>query len=214
MHWIPHDSEVDADTNTKVQVSCSEENDDPSTQLNMQKRIQTVLRMLYVPELLRTRALQNDLRFLTALHPPSTSPPVLINSNNDRDRDTGRRIGQEIRHRIQDKPHILVAHVWIMYSALLYGGRDIRTLLLKAGSDFWGLSVAEITFQQRIPCPLSFWHIDNDGEVKAKFRARMTDAERLLSAQEQGDILDEAMRIFGTLEELTRSLDEDAKLTS
>lgn len=204
MDWISHDT--DADTATDVQVSSPEENDEPSPQLNAQERIQTVLRMLYIPELLRTRALQNDLRFLTALHPPS--PQALLQSPNGR--DTGRRTREEIHHRIQDKPHILVAYVWIMYSALLYGGRDIRTLLLKAGSDFWGLSMAEMT-SQRIPCPLSFWHIDNDGEVKAKFRARMTDAERLLSAREQEDVLDEAMRIFGTLEELTRSLDEDAE---
>jgi hypothetical protein len=205
--WISHDTDTNADT--EIKIPGAEENDDPSPQ---SKSIKTVLRMLYIPELLRTRALQNDLRFLTALHPPSTNPSVLIHSNNDQDRDTGHQVGQDIRHRIQDKPHILVAYVWIMYSALLYGGRDIRTLLLKAGSDFWGLSVAEITSSQRIPCPLSFWYIDNDGEVKAKFRARMTDVERLLSAREQDDILDEAMRIFGTLEELTRGLDEDTKV--
>ncbi|OKP12456.1 hypothetical protein PENSUB_1822 [Penicillium subrubescens] len=209
--WISHDTDADANTNADVHVSNPEEHDDPSPQSNTKKRIQTVLRMLYIPELLRTKALQNDIRFLTSLHPPSTSSPVLLHSDNDQDKDTGRRVGQEIRHRIQDKPHILVAYVWIMYSALLYGGRDIRTLLLKAGSDFWGLSVVEIT-SQRIPCPLSFWHIDNDGEVKAKYRARMTDVESLLSAREQNDILEEAMRIFGTLEELTRSLDEDTNV--
>lgn len=71
--------------------------------------------------------------------------------------------------------------------------------------------MAEISSHRRLPYPLSFWHIDNDGEVKARFRARMTDVERSLNAREQQDILDEAMRIFGTLEKLTRSLDEDAK---
>ena len=40
----------------------------------------------------------------------------------------------------------------------------------------------------------------------------MTDVESLLSAREQNDILEEAMRIFGTLEELTRSLDEDTNV--
>jgi hypothetical protein len=202
--WISHDTDANPD------ALSPEENDNPSPQSNAQKRIQTVLRMMYIPELLRTRTLQNDIRFLTALHPPS--PQAVVHSTNDRDRDTGRQIRQKIRQRIQDRPHILVAYMWIMYSALLYGGRDIRALLIKAGSDFWGLSVAEMAFHQRIPCPLSFWHVDDDGDVKAKFRARMTDVEALFSAPEQQDILDEAMGIFGTLEELTRSLDEDAKL--
>ncbi|KAF3393840.1 hypothetical protein F1880_004962 [Penicillium rolfsii] len=203
--WMSLDTEADVEN----QISSPEENHDPFPCINAEKRIQTVLRMLYIPELLRTRALQNDIRFLTALHPPSD--PVLIHSNNDHDRDSGRRVGQELRYRVRDRPHILVAYVWIIYSALLYGGRDIRSLLLKAGPDFWGLSVAEMTSHQRLPCPLSFWHIDDDAEVKAKFRVRMTDAERLLSAREQDDVLDEAIRIFQTLEELTRSLDEDAE---
>lgn len=93
-----------------------------------------------------------------------------------------------------------------MYS-VLYGGRDIRTLLLKAGPEFWGLSVPEINSQRRVPCPLSFWHVDDDGDVKGKFRAGMTDVERLLSAAEQQDIWDEAGRIFGILEVFTKSED-------
>jgi hypothetical protein len=127
-------------------------------------------------------------------------------------RDYGRHIAQDIIQRIQEKPHILLAYVWILYSALLYGGRDIRTMLLKAGPEFWGLSGAEMTSQRRIPCPLLFWHIDDEGEVKVKLRARMVDAERCLSVREQQDILDEAGRIFGTLEMLTGRLDEDVRL--
>lgn len=164
--------------------------------------------MLYLPELLRTRALEDDLRFLRALSPGD--PSSVIESVDGG--DYGRRVGLEIHQRIQDSPHILVAYVWIMYSALLYGGRDIRALLLKAGPDFWGLSAAEISFHRRIPCPLTFWHIDDEGDVKGRFRARMTDVELCLSAREQQDILDEAGRVFGTLEMLTRNLDEDAKL--
>lgn len=70
-------------------------------------------------------------------------------------------------------------------------------MLLKAGPEFWGLSGAEIFSRRRIPCPLSFWHIDEEGEVKAKLRPRMVDAERCLSVREQQDILDEAGRTFG-----------------
>jgi hypothetical protein len=86
--------------------------------------------------------------------------------------------------------------------------------LLKAGPEFWGLSLAEISSQRRIPCPLSFWHVEDDGDVKAKFRAGMSDVDRLLSPLEQQDILDEGGKIFEILEVLTRGLDEDVKVSN
>jgi hypothetical protein len=197
---------ISQDTTTTIKEN------NPSAPLNT-TRIQNMLRMLYTPELPRTKALEDDLRFLSALCPPDT-PETNVLLQSLKDRDTGQRIGQEIRQRVQDKPHILVAYVWILYSALLYGGRDICALLLKAGSEFWGLSDAEIGSCRRASCPgLSFWHVDDGGgEVKARLRARLADVERVLSAQEQQDILDEAGRVFGLLEMLTRSLDEDVEL--
>lgn len=203
--WI----DQDADAAEEAEISSLEE-DSPSTlaPTNEQARIKTILRMLYIPELLRTRALKDDLRFLRASSPP-TNPAM---NEPLQTRDYGRHIAQDIIRRIQAKPHILLAYVWILYSALLYGGRDIRTVLLRAGPEFWGLSGAELTSPRRIPCPLSFWHVDEEGEVKVKLRARMVDAERCLSVREQQDILDEAGRIFGKLEFLTGRLDEDARL--
>jgi hypothetical protein len=107
--WISRDADAE--------VSSIEENDDPYTRLNAKTRIRTVLRMLCLPELLRTRALQSDLRLLIALDP--LGPQAGIASVDDL--NTGRRVGQDIRQRIWDKPHILVAYVWIMYSAFLRG---------------------------------------------------------------------------------------------
>ncbi|KAJ5363823.1 uncharacterized protein N7496_009536 [Penicillium cataractarum] len=207
LDWISQDTHI-ANVNLHTEVSSPENDLSPPEDTN--PRIQTVLRTLYIPELLRTKTLQDDLRLLNASCPPATQ--ILIQPPKHQETNTGQRIKHELRNRIQDKPHILVAYVWIMYSALLYGGRDIRAILLKAGPEFWGLSVAEINPQRRIPCPLSFWHINDEAEVKGKFRAGMTDVERLLSATEQQDILDEAGRIFGILEILTRSLDDDVKV--
>ncbi|CEJ54027.1 hypothetical protein PMG11_00352 [Penicillium brasilianum] len=206
VEWMSQDTHTAVNLNAEV----SSPEDDSSSTVDTNDRIKSVLRMLYMPDLLRTRALQDDLRFLNAICPPNTQIP--IQSIEHQDTNAGQRIKHEMHHRIQDKPHILVAYMWIMYSALLYGGRDIRALLLKAGPEFWGLSLAEIRSQRRIPCPLSFWHVEDDGDVKAKFRAGMSDVDRLLSVLEQQDILEEAGKIFEILEVLTRSLDEDVKV--
>ncbi|KAJ5483914.1 hypothetical protein N7539_005710 [Penicillium diatomitis] len=196
-------------------------------------RIQNVLRALYMPELMRTKALKDDLRFLNALNATTTQPSrpgvptttTTTTSNPDPPHDTHTRthhLTHSIHQRIQAHPHLLIAYIWILYSALLYGGRDIRTLLLKAGPDFWALSAVELPLPSlrippanKLPCPLSFWQIGGPeadaAEIKGRFRARMVDAERALTAPEQEAILQEAVGIFGVMEDMTRFLDEDVR---
>ncbi|KAJ5261416.1 hypothetical protein N7478_012011 [Penicillium angulare] len=167
-------------------------------------RLTSLLRLLYVPELLRTRALQADLSFLGAMDPINAR---LIHSQNP-----GAEIRGYLNLEVRDKPHLLVAWIWILYSAILYGGYEIQAKLLKAGASFWDLSEKELKLN-RTPCPLSFWHIDDAVTVKKKFRNLMVHANRLLTRSEQQDIIDESLRIFQELEGLTLSLDEEAKTT-
>ncbi|KAJ5633066.1 hypothetical protein N7490_009405 [Penicillium lividum] len=165
------------------------------------ERMKSLLRVLYVPELIRTRALQADLQFLQSVDPASVE---LMSGPNP---------GSEIRRYIHDhvgrNPHLLVAWIWILYSAILYGGRELQSQLVKAGPEFWDLSAAELQ-ASRTPSPLSFWHIDDDDAVKAKFRKRIVQVDQVLTPQEQQDILDESLRIFQKLELLTLSLDKEA----
>jgi hypothetical protein len=116
-----------------------------------------------------------------------------------------------IVQRITTKPHLVVAYAWIMYSAILYGGREISAQLLLAGPEFWGLSASELHSGKR-PCPLSFWHVDDEAAVKIKLRTCISDVDHFLTAQEQQDILDEAIEIFNMFEMTTRSLDQKAAL--
>jgi hypothetical protein len=106
------------------------------------------------------------------------------------------------------KPHILVAYIWVLYSAILFGGREICTQLLKAGPEFWGLSVADFA-SERTPSPLSFWNIDDNMAVRAKLRDRILKADHLLTSQERQDVLLESKEIFRKFESITTSLDED-----
>ncbi|KAJ5537881.1 hypothetical protein N7494_007360 [Penicillium frequentans] len=177
----------------------------PDSSLDSSQRMKSLLRILYVPELLRTRSLQADLSFLQSVDPSSTE---LI-----REQNPGLEIRRYIHDHVGQSPHLLVAWIWILYSAVLYGGRELRSQLLKAGPEFWDLSATEL-MAHRTPCPLSFWHIDGDGAVKAKFRTLMVDVDRLLTPQEQQDILNESLQIFQKLELLTLSLDEEAKQAS
>lgn len=155
-----------------------------------------------MPELPRTRFLQADLSLLRSMDPHDQRLP----------RSGGYEIEMknDIYQRIMKKPHLLVAYTWIMYSAILFGGREICAQLRKAGPEFWGLSVADLT-SGRTPPPLSFWKIDDYMTVRTKFRERVLKADALLTSQERREILDESGEIFHKFKLMTTSLDEDTK---
>ncbi|KAJ5669456.1 hypothetical protein N7462_010526 [Penicillium macrosclerotiorum] len=165
------------------------------------KRIQALLRLLYIPGLLRTKALEADLCRLQSLSGVQTAPVEEPN--------LGSEMRKDVYQRSLMSPHILVAHIWIMYSAILYGGSEICAQLRKAGPAFWGLSAAELSSRQA-PCPLSFWHFDDPATTKVQLRARVAEIECFLTPQEQQDVLSEAKEIFRQLETLTLHLDKNA----
>lgn len=164
------------------------------------ERVRHLLRLLYIPELPRTRPLEADLCLLRSMGPDDQ----LLNQS----QHFGGEIRNDLYQRIMEKPHRLVAYIWVMYSAILFGGREIRAQLLKAGPEFWGLSVTDFA-SERTPSPLSFWNIDDNMAVRAKLRDRILGAEHLLTSQEREDVLKESKEIFRMFEVLTISLDED-----
>ncbi|KAJ5724822.1 hypothetical protein N7493_006550 [Penicillium malachiteum] len=175
----------------------------PSCLQDRTERVRALLRQLYMPELLRSRSLWADLAFLESIDPANTG---FLHGHN-----AGMDVRKYLHQLVAKTPHLLVAWIWILYSAILYGGREIRAHLLKAGPQFWDLSAAEIK-AKRTPCPLSFWHIEDDAVVKTKFRSLITSVDCLLTREEHQEILDESLQIFQKLEQLTLSLDEEAKV--
>lgn len=165
------------------------------------ERILNVIRKIYMPKLQRSNRIKADLAALPNL--PNTN----IQTTN-----TGQEFRRYILSCVADKPHLLVAYVWIMYSALFNGGRWVRDLLCDAGPEFWGLEEGQLHVWQegRYPPPLSFWQIEGeregeDGGVRDEFRARVVEADGLLTEQERQEILDETLEIFKRCEEITRS---------
>ncbi|PWY69027.1 heme oxygenase-like protein [Aspergillus sclerotioniger CBS 115572] len=175
------------------------------TSMPPDERIRTILRNIYIPELHRSNRVKADLNFLPNL--PNTN---ISNTN------TGQEFRAYINSRISDKPHLLVAYVWIMYSALFNGGRWIRGLLCDAGPKFWGLEEGQLHVwkEGRYPPPLSFWQVEgerggDDGGVRDEFRMRVVEADEFLTEGERQEILDETLEIFKWCERITRELDRD-----
>ncbi|KAE8151587.1 hypothetical protein BDV25DRAFT_128662 [Aspergillus avenaceus] len=164
-----------------------------------EQRVRTLLRQIYMPELLRTRRIEADLRQLTAL----SDTPLMSDAN------TGTEFRQYINERGTQKPHLLLAYVWVLYSAMFNGGRWIRGLLFRAGPEFWGLSSKELSADY-FPAPLSFWQVDDYEKVKGEFRSRVVNADSLLTATERQEVLDETLEIFRRCEQITLELDRDA----
>ncbi|KAJ5219740.1 hypothetical protein N7468_008944 [Penicillium chermesinum] len=165
------------------------------------ERVRALLRLLYMPEIPRTKPLEADIAFLSAMN--------TVRLEQFHAQNPGSRIREQIRQRVRGHPHRLVAYIWIMYSALLYGGDRILGLL-KAYPAFWDLSRAELE-SDRTPTPLSFWHIDDSVTVKEKFRDAMANLDQFLTPKEQEDILDESLLIFLQFNTLTSRLDDEAQ---
>ncbi|KAH8434200.1 biliverdin-producing heme oxygenase [Aspergillus melleus] len=150
----------------------------------------------------RTKRLQEDLACLRLLDPAIAHLT---------DRELGNtRIREDIRSRIQEKPHRLLAYAWVLYQALFNGGRFIRRQLVKAGPEFWGLPGEDDEYLASFPPPLSFWHVPDDPSYPQEFRCRVKEAEGLLTTAETDDVIEESVGIICRCKALTEELDKRA----
>ncbi|OGM39398.1 hypothetical protein ABOM_012134 [Aspergillus bombycis] len=159
-------------------------------------RIATLCTLLRVEGLPRTARLKADIKRLRS--DPVTARLVA-------DRPHGKTY-EDIRRRIMNAPHKLLAYAWVLYSALFNGGHFIRRQLLKAGPGFWGLSDDEdIT---SFPEPLSFWSVSDDSTFRDQFKSRANEAGSLLTAEERQDVVEESVSILCRCKEMTDDLVE------
>lgn len=105
---------------------------------------------------------------------------------------------------ILQKPHLLLAYAWTLYLAIFNGGRYIRAELERAGPAFWGGS------ENKEEWPLEFWNFagEVDGvDIEAEFKERFDRVAECLTRKEKDEVVEEAKRIFGRVEELVAELD-------
>lgn len=172
---------------------------------------------LYIPPLLRTERLRQDLSLLLQ------QPPELIEVKLRH--PDGKQVRDFVRH-IKDvacyKPHALIAYTWVMYMALFNGGRWIREQLSAARDFSWTLDkdAVELTSafavdSKQKEAGLSFWHFEGaeDGDdIKTEFKARLVDVGAMLNAEHKADIVAEASQIFERCVGLILELDTMAAL--
>lgn len=110
------------------------------------------------------------------------------------------------------KPHVLVAYTWVMYMAIFSGGRWIRQQLASAGPEFWAAPVPMDEKTTSLPgfSFLSFPSSDQDGEdIKAEYKTRLAEAERLLTPAERQDVVEAARLLFEQCIEIVHFLDRE-----
>ncbi|KAK7730015.1 hypothetical protein SLS57_001674 [Botryosphaeria dothidea] len=173
---------------------------------------------LLPPGLPRSKRLRRDLAALLGLRPMELDVHLATGY-------PGPRVAAytaHIRRAVQARPHVLVAYAWVMYMAIFAGGRWIRAQLASAGPEFWEHGggegrkggVKEVSFEELGRRGLGFFSFDGerDGEdVKAAFKARLEEAEGVLSEAQRREVVEEAQTIFewsiGLVEELDGLLD-------
>lgn len=187
----------------------------------MDERIHMILKRLYIPELLRSERLCQDLMWLLHL-PPDQPQKGITNRGWPRVSD----FTAYIEASANAKPHVLVAYAWVMYMALFNGGRWMRSELSAAGDAFWSPPSHTLVDQRGksgVDAGLRFFHFDGsyDGEeIKHDFKSRLTEIEVLCTPEERQDIVREAEAIFMHCTLLVEELDDivaaqkSTKLTS
>ncbi|KEY73316.1 hypothetical protein S7711_01433 [Stachybotrys chartarum IBT 7711] len=209
----------------------------PSRPPQASERIHTLLQHLYLPDIMRSCSLKDDIRQLTGWSREVVDEQLRTVA------ETG-RLGEFVSHidrAVRHKPHILVAYSYIMFMALFAGGRLIRAFLESVGDEFWNTlpSPVKPTLQQcrkdtaggeriageyDVTCELGdgvdaqsnhatyfrFFHFSTamDGEdLKFEFKSRLSDLEKSLTPREKRDITQEAVCIFDNMRLLVRQLD-------
>jgi heme oxygenase len=120
-----------------------------------------------------------------------------------------------MRARVRQKPHLLVAFAWVFYMAIFSGGRWIRGQLANTGPEFWigrhavGDESRDQLGKKEVPgfTFFSFEGEDDGEDVKAEFKARLLQAETLLSEQERQEVVEMAVELFRRSIELVGELD-------
>lgn len=126
-----------------------------------------------------------------------------------------------IQESVSVKPHLYVSYTWVLYMAIFSGGRYIRAKLKSAGEDFWvrtppfesvknsnGHEATEL--DEPANWPLSFWNFlgSSDGEdLKADYKSRVEEIERILTLKEREDVINEAVEIMKKLLEIVREIE-------
>ena len=190
-----------------------------------------LLRRLHISGLERSPRLQRD---LISLLPPSCLQTLgfLEGSRIEIDTrgkdDVPRRLSHEltkfvthIHEAIRIKPHLYLSYTWVLYMAIFSGGRYVRAKLESAGLDFWtNTSVVESSkndhseggteAEKPEKWPLSFWNFSgtSDGEdVRADYKSRVRETERILTVKEREEIINEAAEIMKSLLRIIREIE-------
>ncbi|CAK3856598.1 heme oxygenase [Lecanosticta acicola] len=145
--------------------------------------------------LARSHRLRNDLKHLRLV-----AGPTMFDTP-----DLGTEWTRKMRSLVRSKPHVFVAFAWVFYMAVFSGGRWIRQQLANAGPEFWTQQASTLQVDKGEQSPLlelpgfSFLSFDGDqdGEdLKALFKTRLADAERIFTEEEKQGVVDIAGELF------------------
>ena len=194
---------------------------EPTSELNLETAVVlSSLIHLHNPSLLRTDRLRQDLALL--LQQPTELIDVRLRHPDSRQ---ARDFVRHIKDIACYKPHALIAYTWVMYMALFNGGKWIREQLSVARDLTWALNkdamelAAALTGgSNQSEVGLSFWHFEGkeDGDdIKAEYKARLSDVGTMLSPDHRADIVQEANEIFerciNLVDEIDKTLSREPK---
>ncbi|KAI9726551.1 MAG: heme oxygenase [Cirrosporium novae-zelandiae] len=168
-----------------------------------QERIRDILRQVYIPQLLRTQRMKEDMRFLklrlaTLTQIRNQSPTVQLWL-------------QSFQSRLESNkstPLILLAYTYVLYLALFAGGRWMRKQFFD-GLDLPTDSPAEDKY-------LSFWYFDppapddlhaSEDTLKDMYKVNFATVSTLLTEEEKEEVVREAGRIFDVVSGIVDELE-------
>lgn len=178
----------------------------PSSGSDHDRELRTWLSNLRPKGMARSHRLRNDLKHLRLVAGPSMfKTPEL-----------GSEWTKKMRSLMRNKPRVFMAFAWIFYMAIFSGGRWIRQQLANAGPEFWTQQASPIQLEEGDQSPLldmpgfSFLSFDGDQdgeELKALFKTRLGEADRILTEEEKLEVIEVSRELFDRSIRLVTELD-------
>ena len=113
---------------------------------------------------------------------------------------SARNIVNRIKIVIPDNPHLLIAHIYIWYLAVLSGGRYLRIPLANAGAEFWN--------HKSPKDDIGFSFLRAEPNLKVQLKRQLSDWDDQLTEEQRVEVLEETERIYDMTVELVASINK------
>ena len=105
-------------------------------------------------------------------------------------------------HSCYAKPHLLIAHIYVWYMAVLSGGRYIRQTLDAIDPSFWGR-------REDSEEDAGYTFLTADAKLKTALKIQLAEWDDMLTEDERREVVEETTRIYDATIDLVKAMERE-----